>query len=206
MTEIFVIMGKSGAGKDTLVNRLMDEFGDKFSLTKLVPYTTRKMRENEADGREYHFVSNEEMNELKEKGLVIESRSYIKGNEGEVTYATVLPKRKKGKYVTINTPEGVLKIIDGLKQNRTIKIIPIYLSIADRLLVQSVLDREHKQENPCVFEAYRRFMSDVKVDYNEKIINQIPNLITLRAENERERSQVLYKRLCRLICTNNKED
>ena len=206
MTEIFVIMGKSGAGKDTLVNRLMDEFGDEFSLTKLVPYTTRKMRENEADGREYHFVSNEEMNELKEKGLIIESRTYIKGNEGEVTYATVLPKRKKGKYITINTPEGVLKIIDSLKRSRTIKIIPIYLNIGDRLLMQSVLDREHKQKNPCVFEVCRRFVSDTKVDYNEKIINQIPNLITLRAENERERSRVLYKRLCHLICTNNKED
>ena len=72
--------------------------------------------------------------------------------------------------------------------------------------MQSVLYREHKQENPCVFEVCRRFVSDTKVDYNEKIINQIPDLITLRAENERERSRILYKRLCRLICTNNKED
>jgi len=52
--KLFVIAAPSGAGKTTLVHRLMaGNTGLKFSIS----YTTRPQRKTETDGKDYHFVS-----------------------------------------------------------------------------------------------------------------------------------------------------
>ena len=49
---VLVISGFSGAGKGTVMKRLL-ELHDEYSLS--ISATTRKPREGEADGREYFF-------------------------------------------------------------------------------------------------------------------------------------------------------
>jgi guanylate kinase len=52
--RLFVITAPSGAGKTSLVNALLErEPGLRLSIS----HTTRPRRPNERDGREYHFVS-----------------------------------------------------------------------------------------------------------------------------------------------------
>ena len=54
--DLFVVVAPSGAGKTSLVNRLLEvETGIRLSVS----YTTRAPREGEASGREYHFVARE---------------------------------------------------------------------------------------------------------------------------------------------------
>ncbi|HUW57143.1 MAG TPA: guanylate kinase [Planctomycetota bacterium] len=53
---IVVISGPSGAGKTTLVKRIL---GDDPELVWSVSATTRAPREDELDGRDYHFLSRE---------------------------------------------------------------------------------------------------------------------------------------------------
>ena len=52
---IFCLMGKSSSGKDTLYQKIMQK--KELHLEKIVPYTTRPIREGEQEGREYHFCS-----------------------------------------------------------------------------------------------------------------------------------------------------
>lgn len=54
-----VFCGPSGSGKSTLLKRLMSEFPNAFAFS--VSHTTRKPRPGEENGREYHFVSREDM-------------------------------------------------------------------------------------------------------------------------------------------------
>ena len=54
MGRIFYVMGKSASGKDTIYNRLMAE--EEIRFQTMVGYTTRPMREQETEGREYHFI------------------------------------------------------------------------------------------------------------------------------------------------------
>ncbi len=54
--DLFVVVAPSGAGKTSLVNRLLEVERD---IRLSISYTTRAAREGEADGREYHFVSRE---------------------------------------------------------------------------------------------------------------------------------------------------
>ena len=54
--DLFVVVAPSGAGKTSLVNRLLEVERD---IRLSVSWTTRAPREGEANGREYHFVSRE---------------------------------------------------------------------------------------------------------------------------------------------------
>ena len=54
---ILVLSGPSGAGKSSLINRIKDDIGPYYFS---VSTTTRQMREGEAEGVDYHFVSEEE--------------------------------------------------------------------------------------------------------------------------------------------------
>ena len=65
---IVVLTGKSCSGKDSVRNVLVDKYG----YENVVSYTTRPMRKGEIQGKEYWFVSKEEM----EKIDVIDYREY----------------------------------------------------------------------------------------------------------------------------------
>ncbi|HXV05279.1 MAG TPA: guanylate kinase [Solirubrobacterales bacterium] len=57
MSKVFVITGPSGVGKGTLISRLLERVPN---LELSVSATTRKPREGEVDGRDYHFLSPDE--------------------------------------------------------------------------------------------------------------------------------------------------
>ncbi len=74
MGKIFCLMGKSSSGKDTIYKMLSEQGEIPFS--KIIPYTTRPMRQGEQEGVEYHFTSEERLSELAAQGKVIEARAY----------------------------------------------------------------------------------------------------------------------------------
>lgn len=64
-----IISSPSGAGKTTLTNRLRAAIPDlRFSVS----HTTRKPRDNELDGREYHFTSRADFLRLVDAGKFLE--------------------------------------------------------------------------------------------------------------------------------------
>ena len=68
-TNLFVISAPSGAGKTSLVKRLISR-NDKLKYS--VSYTTRTPRKNETHGHDYFFVSTNAFNDLKNKNTFIE--------------------------------------------------------------------------------------------------------------------------------------
>lgn len=58
---VVVISGPSGVGKDTVVRR-MEELGYPFHF--VVTATSRPRRDNEVDGRDYHFVTTAQFEEM----------------------------------------------------------------------------------------------------------------------------------------------
>jgi guanylate kinase len=67
---LFVISAPSGAGKTSLVKALL---ANEPRLRLSVSHTTRKMRPTEQQGREYHFVKEEEFNARRAQGEFLES-------------------------------------------------------------------------------------------------------------------------------------
>jgi guanylate kinase len=66
---LFVLVGPSGAGKNTLMQRVKGHFDN---LTQLATMTTRSMREGEAQGREHWFVSPDEFTSMIERNQLVE--------------------------------------------------------------------------------------------------------------------------------------
>jgi guanylate kinase len=68
--RLFVLTAPSGAGKTTLVKAMVKRNSDlKFSIS----YTTREKRPNEVEGKDYYFVSEDDFEQLKADGALLES-------------------------------------------------------------------------------------------------------------------------------------
>jgi guanylate kinase len=74
-----VITGPSGAGKGTLIKRLVERRAD---LEVAVSATTRPQRPGEENGREYWFLSEEEFVARIEEGEFLEHVEFVGGRYG----------------------------------------------------------------------------------------------------------------------------
>jgi guanylate kinase len=66
---LIVISGPSGAGKDTILQRMKER---ELPFHFVVTATTRPRRENEIDGRDYFFVSKDEFARMIDEDELIE--------------------------------------------------------------------------------------------------------------------------------------
>ena len=72
--KVLVVVGPSGVGKDTLMQKVFDKHPGKFK--KGVTHTSRKMRKGEKEGYNYYYVSQEEFLKLKDSGGLVEHNFY----------------------------------------------------------------------------------------------------------------------------------
>ena len=190
MSYIFYFMGKSSSGKDTLFKRVRESMPE---LKIIVGYTTRPIRANEMDGREYFFVSREKMQEMEDKHQVIEKRAYHTVH-GVWNYFTADDGQVKGNeenYILIGTLESFVKIRDYYGID---KVIPIYIQVDDGIRLKRALEREMQQENPKYAEMCRRYLADME-DFKEENIKECQ--IEKRFENDD--LDVCLKEICQYI-------
>jgi guanylate kinase len=74
--KLFVVTGPSGAGKGTLIRALLDRRDD---VEIAVSATTRPLRQGEAQGREYYFLSEDEFDRRVQHGEFLEHVVYVSG-------------------------------------------------------------------------------------------------------------------------------
>lgn len=177
MGKIFYVMGKSSSGKDTIYRNLMKRHPE---LCRVVPYTTRPVRDGEKNGAEYFFVDRHKMNEMQETGRIIEMRSYDT-KCGVWTYFTA-----DDGQINLSTDNNYL-IIGTLVSYRELKnyfggeqIIPVYIELDDDLRLERALERERSQAVPRYAEMCRRFLADEE-DFSEEKLKKAG--ITRRFQN-----------------------
>lgn len=170
---IYLIMGKSATGKDTVLQSLLKK--KELQLNRIIQYTTRPIKDGELDGREYYFVNKEKMHELEASGHILECRKYdtIYGDWYYFTTDETLDPDKN--YVLI----GTLPVLDSLRSRfNNVRAVYLYLDDGERL--QRALDRENASENPRYAEMCRRFLNDEK-DFSQEEIGK--SKIDLFVEN-----------------------
>lgn len=146
--KIIAIMGKSGSGKDTLLNAAIQAFPD---LNKIIMSTTRPKRENEKDGVHYHFrTDNQIVTEIYENKILTAQ------NFREWVYAVPIYSLSKDKInIGVFSPED----LSILEENHDVSLSIVYLDVSDKTRLLRCLNRE---DNPDCYEIVRRFMGDKK--------------------------------------------
>lgn len=70
---LFIVSGPSGAGKTSLIEHVRESVRPLgVDLYFSVSHTTRRPREGEVDGREYHFVSEDQFSQMVDSGEFLE--------------------------------------------------------------------------------------------------------------------------------------
>ena len=187
MSKIYYMMGKSSFGKDSIFKEVKKRMP---GLKDIVLYTTRPIREGETDGVEYHFVNEEKLRELEEKGCVIELRAYhtkcgiwkyFTADDGQI-------ELDRYDYLVIGTLESYEAMRRYYGQE---KLIPVYVEVEDGVRLERALMRERQQAEPKYAEMCRRFLADSE-DFSEENLN--------RAGIERRFENVDFEKCVEEIC------
>lgn len=118
---LVVISGFSGAGKGTLVKRLLNDYDD-YALS--VSMTTRGMREGEVDGKDYFFVSTERFEEAIKNGELIEHARYCDNYYG-TPKKYVQDKLSEGKNVILEIEvQGAMQIKEQFPDTLLLFVTP----------------------------------------------------------------------------------
>lgn len=166
MCRIFIIIGKSATGKDTIFKMLLES--KELALQTVVMYTTRPIRVSETDGVEYYFVNEDKLRELQSQNKVIEHRAYDTVH-GVWHYFTVNDGQldlEKEDYLMLGTLESFGQIQKYYNKDR---VVPIYIEVEDGVRLLRALKREKKQKEPKYAELCRRFLADDE-DFSEENI------------------------------------
>ena len=146
--RLLIVSGPSGAGKGTIVSRVMQHSADTIKLS--VSATTRKPREGEQDGIHYYFLSQEEFLRRAEKGEFLEYAS-VHGNYYGTPEPTVQKALREGMDVILEIDvQGAMQIKKNFDDGVYIFILPPSMEELRKRLTQrgteSVQDLEIRME------------------------------------------------------------
>jgi len=129
-----VLSGPSGAGKGTLIKKLMDKHGK--ALGKKASHTTRPPRKGEVNGEDYYFITKEQYDVSRDGDKFLELNSY-NGNDYGTSREIIDGIVAQGKVPLMEMDyHGIQQLKDQKFPARFIFIAPPNLSELERRLKQ----------------------------------------------------------------------
>ena len=129
---LIVISGFSGAGKGTLMKKLIENY-DQYALS--ISMTTRAPREGEVDGREYFFSTREQFEDKIKQGGFIEHAQYC-GNYYGTPKDYVEEQLEAGKDVILEIEiQGAMKVKEQFPDAVLLFVMPPSIAVLHQRLV-----------------------------------------------------------------------
>ena len=163
---LIVVSGPSGAGKDTICNKVIDEMKD----TKIsVSMTSREPRGKEVDGVDYYFVSKEEFEQRIENDefleyAVVHNNQYYGTPKGKIE-----EDLSKGKNVILVIDiQGALKIKETVPEALFIFIMPPSMEELKERLIKRNTESKKK-----ILERFKTAYNEINeyTKYNYVVVN-----------------------------------
>lgn len=177
MKIIIALMGKAGAGKDTLLNKICAEHPE---YHKIISCTTRPIRENEKNGQDYHFLSQEDFIQKVLNGDMLEATEFNGWH-----YGTMKSSLIDGINIGVFNPEGY----DCLTQIpiKDIHVIGFYIKCNDK---ERLLRQLNREQHPNVKEIIRRYGTD-EADFFELDTANLSLVYCLNNDNKDQFNQLI---------------
>lgn len=163
--KIIAISGVAGSGKGS-VWRVLKNYPDKFGIS--VSYTTRKRREGETDGREYHFVSDEEFD------FAVKSDEFLEWEQVHLDrYGT---KKDDFERIMASSKTPVLEIdVKGVKdiKKRFDNVLTIFITAPSLEVAMERLKKRGTEDKKSFEKRIARYHSEMEYakNYDHIIIN-----------------------------------
>jgi len=187
MSGVYIISAPSGSGKSTLVDRVRQIVpGLKFSIS----YTTRAVRGDEQDGREYFFVSRAEFEEMIAKDEFLEHANVF-GNYYGTARRFLREAREEGKDLLLDIDvQGAAQIKARIPEAVSIFVLPPNRQELEKRLRTRSLDAEDVIHRRLVT-ASREIENYQKYDYilvNDRLEESIDALKSILLAERLQRS------------------
>jgi len=163
---MFVLSSPSGTGKTTLTKKLAE---NNINFVISISYTTRKPRPSEINGKDYHFVSREEFEDLLKKNNFFEYANIF-----DNCYGTL----KKSVLELLSQGKDVLFDIDwqGTKQLNKIKnlsLVTFFILPPNLKVLKERLLNRHKGQEKLVEKRMNKFNEEISHwnEYNYVVVN-----------------------------------
>ena len=194
---MLILSSPSGAGKTTLVKLLSKEKNFHISVS----HTTRKPRINEVQDQDYHFINNEEFEDLIKKNEFLEYAKVFNHLYG-TTKTPVISNLKNGKNVIFDIDwQGTEQIKN---KNLQYKLITFFVLPPSKEVLFDRLSNRDMKDKLIVEERMQQFEKDIlhwkNYDYvviNDNLqscFNQICDLIdsaTNKSKNQYDKKLIL---------------
>lgn len=162
--KIVALFGKSGAGKDTLLQKL--HYANP-QYKKIIMTTTRPKRDYEREGVHYYYLSPEDFAVKVLNGDLIEATSF-----NDWFYGTDINELDINRT---NIGAFSIRAIECMMEDSRLEVFPVYIHAEDKTRLLRNLNRE---ANPNCSEICRRYFTD------EKDFDDIPfDYITFKNED-----------------------
>ena len=179
--QLFVISAPSGAGKSSLIQKIINNF-ENIELS--ISATTRSPREGEVDGKHYFFVTENEFNSMKEDDAFIEY-ALVHNYQYGTLRKYIDEKLSKGINIICDIDVQGFQLIqrDGI-DHTSIFIIPPSIEELEKRLLKRGLDSENvigtrlknaKEELKYAEEFNFRVLNDNFDQAYKEIVNIIVN-------------------------------
>ncbi len=117
---VLVITGQSGAGKGTLIKRLLEAFPE---LRLAVSATTRARRPGETEGVHYYFISDEDFDRRLAAGEFLEYHEFPWGQRSGTLYSEIARVNDEGRICVLELEtEGALRVSERIPNAVTVFI------------------------------------------------------------------------------------
>ena len=159
-----IIIGKSGAGKDTTVKVLTEKYGFK----RVIEYTTRQKRPNETNGVEYNFVTDEEYDKMLKDNEFISTSTFDRVQDGNVCKVRYgIRKDDLVDNTILSTNPSSMRQIKSQMDD----VIVVYIFVPGYIRAKRLRSRGDDKS-----EIERRLMSDNR-DFDEETENNVDILV-----------------------------
>ena len=163
---MFVLSSPSGAGKTTLTKKIAKN-NTGFSIS--ISHTTRKPRPNELNGKDYHFVSREEFDDLVNGKNFFEYASIFNNRYGTL---------KKPVLEMLSLGKDVLFDIDWqgthqLKKTSNLSLVTFFVLPPNLKVLKERLLNRHGGQKKLVEERMKKFNEEVSHwnEYDYVVVN-----------------------------------
>ena len=147
MFKIVALIGEAGTGKDTLMQRILAKYP--LAFNEIISCTTRPMREGEAEGVNYFYLTPEEFAGKVLNGEMLEATSFNDWFYG-TSYDSL---RSDCTNIGVFNPDGI-RAMSGMPG---VDVTVFKITCTDKIRLLRQLNRE---ENPDVDEIVRRYKTD----------------------------------------------